>query len=88
MKNENIPAWKEALKTIYGIGAYDSKDASASGSTNKASNTSGSPSINYRNIAPGWTPSQYSPFIGSPNMTRQNTKYDPILNTGKQVVYS
>lgn len=77
-----------ALKAIYGIGADGSKGAAASGSTNKASNASGSASINYRNIAPGWTPSQYSPFIGSPNITRQNTKYDPILNTGKQVVYS
>lgn len=85
---QDVDNKKEALKTIYGIGADGSKDASASGSTNKASNASGSPSINYRNIAPGWTPSQYSPFIGSPNMTRQNTKYDPILNTGKQVVYS
>lgn len=79
---------KEALKTIYGIGADGSKGAAASGSANKVGSASGSASINYRNIAPGWTPSQYSPFIGSPNITRQNTKYDPILNTGKQVVYS
>lgn len=79
---------KKALKTIYGIGADGSKGAAASGSTNKVGSASGSASINYRNIAPGWTPSQYSPFIGSPNITRQNTKYDPILNTGKQVVYS
>lgn len=85
---QDVDNKKEALKTIYGIGVDGSKDAAASGSTNKASNASGSPSINYRNIAPGWTPSQYSPFIGSPNITRQNTKYDPILNTGKQVVYS
>lgn len=77
-----------ALKAIYGIGADGSKDAAANESTNKASNASGLASINYRNIAPGWTPSQYSPFIGSPNITRQNTKYDPILNTGRQVVYS
>lgn len=85
---QDVDNKKEALKTIYGIGADGSKDAAASGSTNKSSNASGSSSINYRNIAPGWTPSQYSPFIGSPNITRQNTKYDPILNTGKQVVYS
>lgn len=85
---QDVDNKKEALKTIYGIGADGSKDAAVSGSTNKASNTSGSTSINYRNIAPGWTPSQYSPFIGSPNITSQNTKYDPILNTGKQVVYS
>lgn len=85
---QDIDNKKEALKTIYGIGADDSKGAASSGSTNKARNASGSTSINYRNIAPGWTPSQYSPFIGSPNIARQNTKYDPILNTGKQVVYS
>lgn len=88
MYQQDIDNKKEALKTIYGIGADDSKGAASSGSTNKASNASGSTSINYRNIAPGWTPSQYSPFIGSPNIARQNTKYDPILNTGKQVVYS
>lgn len=85
---QDVDNKKEALKTIYGIGADGSKGAAASGSTNKIGSASGSASINYRNIAPGWTPSQYSPFIGSPNITRQNTKYDPILNTGKQVVYS
>lgn len=85
---QDVDNKKEALKTIYGIGADGSKGAAASGSTNKVGSASGSASINYRNIAPGWTPSQYSPFIGSPNITRQNTKYDSILNTGKQVVYS
>lgn len=88
MYQQDIDNKKEALKAIYGIGAYDSKGAASSGSTNKAINASGSTSIDYKNIAPGWTPSQYSPFIGSPNITRQNTKYDPILNTEKQVVYS
>lgn len=85
---QDVDNKKEALKTIYGIGSDGTKGTAASGSANKASNVSGSHSINYRNIAPGWTPSQYSPFIGSLNITRQNTKYDPILNTGKQVVYS
>lgn len=85
---QDVDNKKEALKTIYGIGADGSKGAAASGSANKVGSAFGSASINYRNIAPGWTPSQYSPFIGSPNITRQNTKYDPILNTGKQVVYS
>lgn len=88
MYQQDIDNKKEALKTIYGIGANGSKGTVASGSANKANNASGLTSIDYRNIAPGWTPSQYSPFIGSPNITRQNTKYDPILNTGKQVVYS
>lgn len=85
---QDVDNKKEALKTIYGIGTDGTKDTAASGPANKSNNTSGTAPINYRNIAPGWTPSQYSPFIGSPNITRQNTKYDPILNTGKQVVYS
>lgn len=88
MYQQDIDNKEDALKTIYGIGADGSKGAAASGSTNKVGSASGSASINYKNIAPGWTPSQYSPFIGSPNITRQNTKYNPILNTGKQVVYS
>lgn len=50
------------------------QDVNNKKAANKARNASGSASINYRNIAPGWTPSQYSPFIGSPNITRQNTK--------------
>lgn len=88
MYQQDIDNKNAALKAIYGIGTDGSKGAAASGSTNKVGSASGSASINYRNIAPGWTPSQYSPFIGSPNITRQNTKYYPILNTGKQVVYS
>lgn len=88
MYQQDIDNKNAALKAIYGIGADNAKGTAASGSTSKPSNASGTASINYRNIAPGWTPSQYSPFIGSPNITRQNTKYDPILNTGKQVVYS
>ena len=85
---QDVDNKKEALKTIYGIGTDGTKDTAASGSANKVGSASGSTPISYKNIAPGWTPSQYSPFIGSPNITRQNTKYDPILNTGKQVVYS
>lgn len=85
---QDVDNKKEALKTIYGIGADGSKGVAASGFANKVGSASGSTPISYKNISPGWTPSQYSPFIGSPNITRQNTKYDPILNTGKQVVYS
>lgn len=69
---QDVDNKKDALKTIYGIVADGSKSAASSGSTNKVNSTSGSHSINYRNIAPGWTPSQYSPFIGSPNITSQN----------------
>ena len=86
---QDVDNKKEALKTIYGIGADGNK-----GTTGNTGNTAGkytnsktlSDQIN--GIATGWTPSQYSPFIGSPNIARQNTKYDPILNTGKQVVYN
>lgn len=85
---QDVDNKKEALKTIYGIGVDNVNGTAASGSTSKSINAPGTAPINYKNIAPGWTPSQYSPFIGSPNITRQNTKYDPILNTGKQVVYS
>lgn len=85
---QDVDNKKEALKTIYGIRADGSKGVAASGSANKVGSASGSTPISYKNISPGWTPSQYSPFIGSPNITRQNTKYDPILNTWKQVVYS
>lgn len=85
---QDVDNKKEALKTICGIGADNVKGTAASGSTSKSINAPGTAPINYKNIALGWTPSQYSPFIGSPNITRQNTKYDPILNTGKQVVYS
>ena len=70
---QDVDNKKDALKTIYGIGADGSKDAAASGSTNKASNASGSTSINYRNIAPGWTPSQYQLLSGSPNVPYQGT---------------
>ena len=49
------------------------RDTAASVSTNKASNASGSSSINYRNIAPGWTPSQYQLFSGSPNVPYYGT---------------
>lgn len=70
---QDVDNKKDALKTIYGIGVDGSKGAASSGSTNKASNASGSASINYRNIAPGWTPSQYQLLSGSPNIPYQGT---------------
>lgn len=81
---QDVDNKKDALKTIYGIGE------NAAGGTGSTAGKSTSPKAlsDYVNrIAPGWTPSQYSPFTGSPNIVRQNTNYDPILNTGKQVVY-
>lgn len=64
MYQQDIHNKKAALKAKY---------AAASVSTNKASNASGSSSINYKNIAPGWTPSQYQLFSGSPNVPYQDT---------------
>ena len=47
MYQQDIDNKKEALKTIYGIGADGSKDAKVSGSTNKASNVSGVANSNH-----------------------------------------
>ena len=47
MYQQDIDNKKEALKTIYGIGADGSKDAKVSGSTNKASNVSGVTNSNH-----------------------------------------
>ena len=44
---QDVDNKKEALKTIYGIGADGSKDAKVSGSTNKASNVSGVANSNH-----------------------------------------
>lgn len=91
---QDIDNKKDALKTIYGIGgnttggANGGNTASGAGSTTGKSTSPKTLSGQINGIAPGWTPSQYSPFTGSPNIARQNTSYDPILNTGKQVVYS
>lgn len=63
---------KEAIKALYGNGTNDEK-GTTSGSTNKSDNTPETTPINYGNIAPGWTPSQYQLFPGSPNIPYQNT---------------
>lgn len=78
---------RDAIKALYGTGTNDAKGTTG-GSTNKSDNTSGTTTINYGNIAPGWTPSQYSPFSGAPNIPYQSTginrgvlglKYDDYL---------
>lgn len=94
MYQQDIDNKNAALKAIYGIGgsatsrANGGSTASGTGSADGKSTSSKALSDYVNGIAPGWTPSQYSPFTGSPNIARQNTSYDPILNTGKQVVYS
>lgn len=91
---QDIDNKKDALKTIYGIGgnttggANGGNAAGSTGSTAGKSTSSKALSDYVNGIAPGWTPSQYSPFTGSQNIARQNINYDPILNTGKQVVYN
>lgn len=91
---QDIDNKKEALKTIYGIGGNTTGGTNSGSTAGGAGSTAGKPTSSktlsgqINGIAPGWTPSQYSPFTGSPNIARQNTSYDPILNTGKQVVYS
>lgn len=72
MYQQDLDNKKDALKAIYGIGTNDAKSAVTSGSTNN-NTASGNTGINYINIAPGWTPSQYSPFSGVPNIPYQNT---------------
>ena len=94
MYQQDIDNKKDALKTIYGIGGNTTGGTNGGSTAGGAGSTAGkstSPktlSGQINGIALGWTPSQYSPFAGSPNIARQNTSYDPILNTGKQVVYS
>lgn len=73
MYQQDIDNKNAVLKAIYGIGADDAKGTAASGSTSKSSNASGTSSINYRNIAPGWTPGKYQLFSGSPNVPNQDT---------------
>lgn len=69
---QDIDNKRDAIKALYGTGANDAKGTTG-GSTNKSDNTSGTTTINYGNIAPGWTPSQYSPFSGAPNIPYQST---------------
>lgn len=72
MYQQDLDNKKDALKAIYGIGTDGTKSAVTSGSTNN-NTASGATGINYRNISPGWTPSQYSPFSGTPNIPYQST---------------
>lgn len=72
MYQQDLDNKKDALKAIYGIGIDDTKGVVTSVPTNNNA-ASGASAINYKNIAPGWTPSQYSPFSGTPNITYQDT---------------
>lgn len=72
MYQQDLDNKNAALKAIYGIGTNDAKSSVTSVSANN-NTPSGATGINYRNIAPGWTPSQYSPFSGTPNIPYQST---------------
>lgn len=78
MYQQDLDNKNSALKAIYGIGA-DNTGSAASGNTtqrqSRANTNQDTMPIRGRfdNIAPGWTPSQYSPFSGTPNVHYQST---------------
>lgn len=73
MYQQDIDNKNAALKAIYGIGTNTTNGT-------KAASTSGSIPIDYKNIAPSWTPSQYSPFPRTtPNVHAYNGNFG-ILN--------
>lgn len=77
---QDVDNKKEALKAIYGMGVDGVKGTAVSGPTSKSSYISSMAPIDYKNIAPGWTPSQYSPFSRTaPNIHAYNGNFD-ILN--------
>lgn len=70
MYQQDLDNKKDALKAIYGIGANDTKSTVTSGSTQPKYSALRD---QISNIAPGWTPSQYSLFSGAPNIPYQST---------------
>lgn len=67
-----------ALKAIYGIGGDNTGSTASGNTTQRQSRANTNPdtmpiSSRFDNIAPGWTPSQYSPFSGTPNIPYQST---------------
>lgn len=70
MYQQDLDNKKDALKAIYGIGANDTKSAVTGGPTQPKYSALRN---QIGNIAPGWTPSQYSPFSGTPNIPYQST---------------
>lgn len=63
---QDVDNKKDALKAIYGIGTNTTNGT-------KGTSVSGSVPIDYKNIAPGWTPSKYQLFSGLPNVPYQDT---------------
>lgn len=78
MYQQDIDNKNAALKAIYGIGRDNTGSAASGNTTQRQSRANTNPDTmlirsRFDNIAPGWTPSQYSPFSGTPNVPYQNT---------------
>lgn len=78
MYQQDLDNKNAALKAIYGIGGDNTGNTIGGNTTQRQSRTNTNPdtmpiSSKLDNIAPGWTPSQYSPFSGTPNVPYQST---------------
>ena len=78
MYQQDVDNKNAALKAIYGIGGDNTGSSIGGNTAQRQSRTNTNPdtmpiSSRFNNIAPGWTPSQYSPFSGTPNVPYQST---------------
>ena len=78
MYQQDLDNKNAALKAIYGIGGDNTGSIASGNTTQRQSRANTNPdtmpiSSRFDNIAPGWTPSQYSPFSGTPNIPYQST---------------
>lgn len=78
MYQQDIDNKNAALKAIYGIGGDSAGSSTGGNTTQRQSRANTNPDTmpirgRFDNIAQGWTPSQYSPFSGTPNVPYQST---------------
>ena len=78
MYQQDLDNKNAALKAIYGIGGGNTGSSASGNATQRQSRANTNPdampiSSRLDSIAPGWTPSQYSPFSGIPNVPYQST---------------
>lgn len=78
MYQQDLDNKKDTLKAIYGIGGDNTGSTASGNTTQRQSRANTNPdtmpiSSRFDNIAPGWTPSQYSLFSGTPNIPYQST---------------
>ena len=78
MYQQDIDNKNAALKAIYGIGGDSAGSSTGGNTTQRQSRANTNPDTmpirgRFDNIAPGWTPSQYSPFSGTQNVPYQST---------------